>query len=85
MGDRVKLSRLEAHLVGLEYPVARETVVEKHGDTTLQLADGEATLGSVVDRSETAEFRSARDLTTEVLNFLPRRAVGEPFQSEGEG
>ncbi|NGM69902.1 hypothetical protein G6M89_12925 [Natronolimnobius sp. AArcel1] len=81
----VKLSRIETVLTDLEYPASNDDAVQEFSETTLLLADGERNLGSLVERSETEQFESPEDLKTELHNVLPREAVGEPFQSEGEG
>lgn len=80
----VKLNELESYLSTLEYPLARDDAVAAGEDVTLSLADGEANFGRVLSRSLTGRFDSAEDLSHEVLMLLPRRAVGEPFQSEGD-
>jgi hypothetical protein len=49
------------------------------------LADGETNLGALIEESNDDTFDSVDDLENEVYNLLPREAVGEPGQSEGEG
>lgn len=85
MGRDVKLNELDAVLAELDYPVSRESVVDACDDVTLVLADGEENLGTVVAGSGNDAFDSVDDLENEVMNLLPRHAVGEPYQSEGEG
>lgn len=85
MDRRVELNELESALDDLDYPIARAEVVDRCGDVTLQLADGTENLGDVVAGSGADSFDSPDDLATEVRNLLPRHAVGEPYQSEGEG
>ena len=85
MDRDVKLNELEAVLSEIEYPASRESVVETYDDVTLVLADGEEKLADVVAGSSDDTFESKDDLETEVMNLLPRHAVGEPYQSEGEG
>ena len=85
MPRQVKLSRLDSVLSEFEYPCDRETVLEEGGDVTLVLAEGTENLGEVVDGSSVVTFDSIDELHSEVLNLLPRHAVGEPYQSEGEG
>lgn len=85
METSVKLGDLETVLADLEYPVDRERAVDALDDVTLRLADGEIGLGDVVADSSEDRFESMDDLGGEVRNLLPRRAVGEPYQSEGEG
>lgn len=85
MGRRITLSQLVQVLAELDYLVDRTTAVEAYGDTTLQLADGQESLGAVFESSDDDGFESADERTGEVMNSLPREAVGEPYQSEGEG
>ena len=85
MERRTKLSRVEAVLEELDYPATRAQAVDELADVTLLLADGETNLGDVVARTGSETYASRDELGDEVFNVLPRRAVGEPFQSEGEG
>lgn len=85
MEREIKLNDLVRELSTLEYPITRERATAATGDVTLLLADGTENLGETIARSTDDEFESANDLSSEVMNHLPRRAVGEPFQSEGEG
>ncbi|MFC6732439.1 MULTISPECIES: hypothetical protein [unclassified Haladaptatus] len=85
MDDTVKLNHLDALLDELSYPISRATAVERCGDVTLQLADGEENLGELLTHSNDERFESRDDLRNEILGLLPQQAVGEPYQSEGEG
>lgn len=85
MDRDVKLNGLETVLADLEYPISREEAADQCDGVTLILAEGEENLGDLVARSNGDSFASMDDLETEVFNLLPRNAVGEPFQSEGEG
>lgn len=85
MNRDVKLNELEAVLGELEYPVDRDEAAEAFSDVTLLLADGTENLGQLVAESSDDRFESPDDLDEEVRNLLPRHAVGEPYQSEGEG
>ena len=85
MTQDVKLNGLVNVLDDLEYPISRKEAVEQCDDVTLVLADGEENLGEIVADSSGETFESMDDLETEVFNLLPRHAVGEPYQSEGEG
>ncbi|MFC4544153.1 hypothetical protein ACFO5R_19690 [Halosolutus amylolyticus] len=85
MAREVKLSEIESTLETLEYPISREGASNELADVTLLLADGERNLGNLVAKSTSDRFESAADLGSELNNVLPREAVGEPFQSEGEG
>ncbi|PGF15411.1 hypothetical protein CP556_04215 [Natrinema sp. CBA1119] len=81
----VKLSRIESVLEDLEYPITNDRAAAELEDVTLLLADGERNLGTLIERSGSDRFESMDDLESELNNVLPREAVGEPYQSEGEG
>jgi len=85
MGRTVKLNETDALLDEQEYPLSREAAVEAYDDVTLRLADGEENMGEVLADSNADRFDSPDELETELLSLLPRHAVGEPYQSEGEG
>ena len=80
-----KLNELESVLDPFDYPVSRQTVVDDCADVTIQLADGEANMSEVVAQSSADAFDSPEELRNELMSLLPRNAVGEPYQSEGEG
>ncbi|SEH14735.1 hypothetical protein SAMN04487967_1742 [Natronorubrum sediminis] len=85
MGQDVKLNRVETVLKDLEYPISREDAIDGCEDVTLVLSEGEENLSEIVAESSGDRFESMDDLENEVFNLLPRHAVGEPYQSEGEG
>lgn len=83
--DSVTLNELTDVLEDLSYPVSKRTVEEELGDTRLQLADGETTIDETLELVGTNRFDSENELESELFGALPREAVGEPYQSEGEG
>lgn len=83
--SEVKLSRIETVLTDLDYPIAPDQAATELEDVTLLLADGERNLGDLVEQIDIVRFESMADLESELNNVLPREAVGEPYQSEGEG
>jgi hypothetical protein len=85
MAREVHLSDLDAVLDEFDYPCTRTAAADHGQDVTLLLADGTENLGSVIANSSADEFESVDELASEVMNVLPRHAVGEPYQSEGEG
>ena len=85
MSREAKLSELDEVLDDLDYPATVDDVQRECGDVTLVLADGTENLGDLVADSSDDQFDSRDDLANEVMNLLPRHAVGEPYQSEGEG
>lgn len=85
MGREVKLSRVDSLFGELSYPVSREVAAETFADVTVTFADGEANLGELISETPAEEYDSFEELRDEINNTLPREAVGEPYQSEGEG
>lgn len=85
MSPTVKLNQLRETLEGFAYPLSNEAAVDACADVTLQLADGTEPLSDVVADSALNRFDSADELESEVMTLLPREAVGEPYQSEGDG
>ena len=85
MSRTVKLSRVEETLDELSYPVTRTDAAAEFEDVTLLLANGETNLGKLIDDTDSDVYTSIDDLESELHNVLPRDAVGEPYQSEGEG
>uniref|UniRef100_UPI003132A766 DUF5789 family protein n=1 Tax=Haloplanus aerogenes TaxID=660522 RepID=UPI003132A766 len=68
----------------VKYPLERTAAAEEFADVTLVLADGEADLGNLISETTNETFDSAADIETALHNVLPRRAVGEPYQSDGD-
>jgi len=85
MPREIPFSDLRKVLGEVEYPTPRVTAAEEFADVTLLLADGDVNLGELVSATGSESFDSVDDLESELHNTLPRRAVGEPYQSEGEG
>jgi hypothetical protein len=71
-------------LATLEYPTTPATVATECATVTVELAEGTVNFGETIVDSNATQFTSADDFELEFLNLLPRRAVGEPFQSEGD-
>lgn len=84
MNDSVKLNRIGTVLETLEYPTTPATVAAECATVTVELAEGTVNLGETIVGSDATQFTSADDLELEFLSRLPRHAVGEPFQSEGD-
>ena len=84
MSQTVKLNQLQDALEGFGYPLSHEAAVDAAAGVTLQLADGTEPLAAVIADSSLNRFDSANELETEVMNLLPRNAVGEPYQSDGD-
>lgn len=85
MATRVKLNHFMAFLSDAPYPLSRTEAIHEYGDVILLLADGEQNLGDLLMSSSVETFESVDEFVLEVMTLLPRAAVGEPYQSEGEG
>lgn len=85
MSREVKLSEVDSVLEELSSPVSSEDAADAFDDVPLLLADGETNLGDAIGRADDGAFDSADELENSVYDVLPRAAVGEPYQSEGEG
>jgi hypothetical protein len=84
MSREIRLNEMTSVLRPLEYPLNPTAVAAACDDVTLVLADGEANMGEVLRHSDRDSFASAEDAEAELMSLLPRNAVGEPFQSEGD-
>lgn len=84
MEHEVKLNRIDTVLATLDYPLTPADVAAECDQVTVRLADGDVELGDIIEQSHSDEFTSVDDLRSEIMTLLPRRAVGEPFQSEGD-
>jgi hypothetical protein len=82
---KIKTAEIGEHLDGLDYPLERAAAADRCSDVTVQLAEGEENLGDLVAGATRDSYDSSEELLVDVQNQLPRNAVGEPFQSEGEG
>lgn len=84
MSREVHFSDVSDALEELEYPIDRSDAGAELADVTLVLADGSEDFGELVSQTSSDVFESAADLEAELHNTLPRGAVGEPYQSEGD-
>jgi hypothetical protein len=82
--ESIKLNRIGTVFDALEYPLSPRRAAGECGDVTVRLAEGSVSVGDVLERSATDRFTSRDDLELEFLSLLPRSAVGEPFQSDGD-
>jgi len=81
----LELAELGEYLEQFDYPVERDDLAGACEGVEVQLAEGERNLGDLLGGASADRFDSADDAYTAVQNDLPREAVGEPYQSEGEG
>lgn len=84
MARNIEFRHIEEALSPLQYPITRADAIMALSDVTLVLSDGEADLSELVAATDREEFDSLEDIRSALHNTLPREAVGEPFQSDGD-
>jgi hypothetical protein len=84
MAREIEFRDVSTLLEKIEYPIGRTAVSDEFADVRLVLADGDANLGELVSETSRESFESAADIESALHNVLPREAVGEPYQSEGD-
>ncbi|MEF8881636.1 MAG: hypothetical protein V5A34_03815 [Halapricum sp.] len=84
MNNTVKLKDIETEIEPRDFPLSKGAAERAFEDVTIQLADGTVSFGETIGRSRAETFDTVEDLIAELHAHLPRRAVGEPFQSEGD-
>ena len=84
MNEEIRLNRIDDVLAALEYPIAPPAVTDACGKTVVQFAEGTVSTGEVIEQSNADRFESSSDFEMELLGLLPRNAVGEPYQSDGD-
>jgi hypothetical protein len=80
----VRLNRIDSVFSTLQYPTTPSQVAADCEGVVVELSEGSVDLAETVRSSDADEFSSADDLGLEFMSLLPRHAVGEPYQSEGD-
>ena len=84
MNEEIRLNRIGTAFEDLEYPVRPPAVAAAYEGVEVRLAEGTVAVDEVIAESNADQFASKDDPELEFLNLLPRNAVGEPFQSDGD-
>lgn len=84
MDREIQFRNVSTVLAEIEYPADRAVAAEECAGVTLLLADGEADLAELISETETETFGSVDDVEAALHNVLPRKAVGQPYQSDGD-
>lgn len=84
MSREIKMSHLTDALDELEYPIDRPDAADQFDGVKLLLADGHVDLGARINDVPGERYQRREDLESDLHTTLPRRAVGEPYQSEGD-
>ncbi|MFC6863935.1 hypothetical protein ACFQGE_10745 [Halomicroarcula sp. GCM10025817] len=85
MTREIKLNELDALVETASFPLSKAAAREQFADVRIRYADGEESMGELLDRVPDEAFESVEDVRTSIFNVVPVAAVGEPGQSEGEG
>lgn len=80
----IRLNRISTVLSSFDYPLSPAAVARDCDEVVVELAEGTVDLGETIQESHADQFTSAGDLELEFMSLLPRHAVGEPFQSDGD-
>lgn len=70
----------------LQFPATRTTVIETLGETVLDAPSGDnITIGDVIERSQTEEFRSADTLYDTLMTFVGEDFIGRKYYDDRGG
>jgi hypothetical protein len=80
----VEFGEFEETMESMDYPVDHETVIERHGDTELELPNGTTTVAAVLDPLQDQEqtYQDADELRLMIKNMVGDDAVGREGQSD---
>jgi hypothetical protein len=84
MMREIEFSNISTLLDDVDYPLAQSAATAEFSDVTVVFADGKADLAKLISETTKETFQSSSDIETALHNVLPRGAVGEPYQSEGD-
>lgn len=66
------------------YPEDRADAADACSGVTLLFADGKADLAGLISETDAETFGSVGGVENALHNVLPREAVGQPYQSDGD-
>lgn len=78
----MRLEEAAALFKAEEFPTTREQLCSRHGDLAVELADGEATVTTVLERAGEDRYQSYEELRASLFCGLPAGAVGRRFYSD---
>lgn len=84
MSQEISLHDLPDALDDLTYPIDRTEAAVQFDGIALRLADGEADLAGLIRETPQSCYDSSDELMSDLHTTLPRKAVGDPYQSEGD-
>ena len=78
----MRLNRTDDLLADVDYPVTNEDLIERHGDRSLELANGTETLGAVLARLGPETYENSGELRSALFTGVSHEAVGRRFYSD---
>lgn len=78
----MRLNATESLLTDVDYPVTNETMIEQHGNRSLELADGTESLETVLLRLGPETYENADELRAALFTGVSQDAIGRRFYSD---
>ncbi|MFB6269220.1 MAG: hypothetical protein ABEH83_04700 [Halobacterium sp.] len=85
MPDSVTLRSFEAELRDEDYPLDRETVLDEHGDTVLDLPGGEESVADALGRVQAGDFHDHAGVVAALETGLGGDGVGRRHYTDRGG
>lgn len=81
----IEFNSLAEELENESYPLSKDELLDHHGNSTLEFADGEATLKEILDTGNEREFEDTDDVRQTVFAMVEEGAVGREAYSDRGG
>ena len=82
----VEFGDLPDDLAGEEYPLGKETLLDRYGDRELEHSNGTVTVRELLAPESDREFQDADEVHETLLNMVGSEAVGrEGYSDRGAG
>lgn len=78
----MRLNRTDDLLTDVDYPVTSDDLIDRHGEQTIELANGTETLGAVLARTGPETYENSGDVQEALLTGVSHDAVGRRFYSD---
>jgi CII-binding regulator of phage lambda lysogenization HflD len=81
----IEFGALAEDLESETYPLSHERLLEQYGDRELELADGETSLGEVLEAENETEYEDAESVRQAIFMMVGGDAVGREEYSDRGG
>jgi hypothetical protein len=78
----MRFNGTEAVIDAADYPMTSEEFITRHGEHTIELANGTETVAEVLGRLGPETFACADDVTTALYTGVSHEAIGRRFYSD---